>query len=119
MRGWNKKTIEEMEMEVEELITKSGWCKQDIFTDSNKYLALKWRINDPGTLHNNEDFQKMTDLYSAFLLCQSILNKQKKIQAARKASAATSTSATSSNVVNTSISSIAAAVDSSTSSSTT
>ncbi len=33
MRGRNKKTIEEMEMEVAELIAKLGRCKQDILTD--------------------------------------------------------------------------------------
>jgi hypothetical protein len=55
MPGPKKKTIEELEKEVAELIAKSGRCEQDIFTDSNKYRALKWRINDPGTLHDNED----------------------------------------------------------------
>ena len=64
-------------MEVAELIAKLGRCEQDIFTDSNNYRALKWRINDPGTLHDNEDLQKMKDLYPAFLLCKSIINKQK------------------------------------------
>ena len=53
MRGRNKKTIEEMEMEVEELITKSGRCEQDIFTDFNEYRAVKKRINNPCSLHDN------------------------------------------------------------------
>jgi hypothetical protein len=121
MPGPKKKTIEELEKEVAELITKSGRCEQDIFTDFKAYRAVKKRINNPGTFHDNEDLQKMTDLYSAFLLCQSIIHKQKKIQAARKAAAAnaSATSVTASNVVNTSISSVAAAADSSTSSSTT
>ena len=105
-------------MEVAELIAKTGRCEQDIFTDSNKYRALKWRINDPGTLHDNEDLQKMKDLYPTFLQCKSIINKRNKIQAARKASASTATAALS-NVVTTSISFTAAAADSSTSSSTT
>ena len=96
-------------MEVAELIAKLGQCEQDIFTDFNKYRALKWRISDPGTLHDNEDLQKMTNLHSPCLLCQSITNKQKKIKAARKASAATAASTSSSNVVITSISSTAAA----------
>jgi hypothetical protein len=118
MRGQNKKFIEEMEIEVAELITKSGRCEQDIHVDFKAYIAVKKRINNPGTLHDNEDLQKMADLQSDFLLGKSIENKQKKIQAARKA-AATSATAASSNVVNTSKSSTAAAADSYTFSSTT
>ena len=71
MRGRNKKTIEEMEMEVAELITKSGRCEQDIFTDFKAYTAVKWRINNPCSLHDNEDLQKMRDLHPVFLLCKS------------------------------------------------
>ncbi len=67
MRGRNKKTIEEMEMEVEELITKSGRCEQDIFTDFNEYRAVKKWINNPCSLHDNEKLQKMTDLHLAFI----------------------------------------------------
>jgi hypothetical protein len=121
MRGRNKKTIEEMEMEVAELITESGRCEQDILTDFKDYTAAKKRINNPRSLHDNEDLQKMTDLYPTFLLCQSIINKRKKIQAACKAAAADVSAATaaSTNVINTSISSTTAAADSSTSSSTT
>ena len=86
MRGRNKKSIEEMEMEVAELIAKSGRCEQDIFTDFNAYRAVKWRISDSGTLHDNEDLQKMTNLHSAFLLCQSIINKRKKDQSCSQGS---------------------------------
>ena len=104
MPGPKKKTIEELEKEVAELIAKSGWCKQDIFTDFKDYLALKWRINDPGNLHDNEDLQKMMDLHPAFLLGMSIQKKQGKIQAACKAAAnASAATAALSNVVDISI----------------
>ena len=79
MPGPKKKTIEELEKEVAEVITKLGRCEQDILTDFKAYRAVKKRINNPGTLHDNEDVQKMPDLHSSFLLCQSITNKQKKI----------------------------------------
>ena len=119
MPGPKKKSIEELEKEVAELIAKSGRCEEDIFTDFKDYCALNKRSNTHGSILNNRNILRMKDLHSAFLLFQSIMNKRKKIQAARLSSAATATSATSSNVVNTSISSTAAAVESSTSSSTT
>ena len=121
MRGRNKKSIKELEKEVAELIAESGRCEQDILTDFKAYRAVKKRINNTGTNHDNEDLQKMTNLQSAFLLGKSIENKCKKIQAACKAAAANASAVTAamSNVVNTSISSTAAAADSSTSSSTT
>ena len=109
MRGKNKKLIEEMEKEVAELIAESGRCKQDILTDYKAYTAVKKRINNPCSLHDNEDLQKMTDLHPAFLLCKSIIHKQNKIRAACKAANASAATAALSNVVNTSISSTAAA----------
>ncbi len=75
MPGPKKKKIEELEMEVAKLITKLGQCEQDMLTDSNDYRALKWRLNNPGSFHNNEDLQKMKDIHSSFLLCQSIIHK--------------------------------------------
>ena len=108
-------------MEVEELITKSGRCEQDILTDFKAYRAVKKRIKNPVTNHDNEDLQKMKDLQFSFLLGKSIEKQQGKIRAAHKAAAANASSVTAalSNVVNTSISSTAAAADLSTSSSTT
>ena len=106
MHGQNKKTIEEMGKEVAELIAKSGQCKQDIFTDSNKYHVLKKRSDTPGTFLNDHDIWRIMDLHPTFLLCKSIINKQNKIQAARKASnasAATAATANLSNAVNTSV----------------
>jgi hypothetical protein len=122
MRGRNKKTIEEMEKEVAELIAEFGQCKQDIFTDSNKYRVLKKRSDTPGIVLNDHDIRQIMDLHPTFLLCKSIINKRNKIQAACKAAnasavtAVTATTAASPNVVNTSISSTAAAADSSKSS---
>ena len=58
MPGPNKKTIEELEKEVAELITKSGQCEQDILTDFKAYTALKKRINNPRSLHDDEDLHK-------------------------------------------------------------
>jgi hypothetical protein len=112
-----KKTIEELEMELTELIGESGRCEQDILTDFNDYRALKKRSNIPGSIFNDHHIRRMKDLHPAFLLGKSIEKKQGKIRAARKA-AATAATAASSNAVNTSISSIVAAADSSTSSST-
>ena len=64
MRGQNKKTIEEMKIEVAELIAESGQCKQDIFTDSNKYRVLKKRSDTPGTIRNDHDIRRIMDLHS-------------------------------------------------------
>jgi hypothetical protein len=121
MPGPKKKSIEELEKEVAELIKKSGRCEQDIFTDFNDYCALKKRSNTLGSILNDRDIRRMKDLHPAFLLGKSIEKKQGKIRASRKAAAAYASAATAalSNVVNTSISSTAAAEDSSTSSLTT
>ena len=78
MRGQNKKTIEEMEMEVAELIAKSGQCEQDILTNFKDYTVVKKQINNPWSLHNNENLQKMKDLNPTFLLCKSIIKNERK-----------------------------------------
>jgi hypothetical protein len=41
MRGKKKKSIEELETELEQLIANSGRSKVDIRTDYNAYYALK------------------------------------------------------------------------------
>ena len=43
MHGKKKKLIKEMELEVEELIAKSGQSEDNIHTNYNAYLALKKR----------------------------------------------------------------------------
>ena len=55
MRGRKKKSFEEMEMEVAELIEKSGRCEHDILIVFNDYCALKKRYNTPGSILNDCD----------------------------------------------------------------
>jgi hypothetical protein len=115
MRIKKKKSIEELETELEQFIVNTGRSKDDIYTDYNAYRALKWRIDNLDSLHDDDDIQRMKDLYNAYLLGMSIRNRQKKINATRKvaapavattASAAAAAAATiaTSNVTNTSIS---------------
>ena len=77
MGGSNKKSTEQLEKEVAELIVESGQCEQDFFMDFNDYRALNKRSNTPGSILNNCDISQKTDLHSAFLLWQSITNKKK------------------------------------------
>jgi hypothetical protein len=116
MRGKKKKLIEELETELEQLIANSGLSEVDIRTDYNVYYALKKRIDNPDSCHDDDDIRRMKDLHDVYLLGVSIRNRQKKINAAHKVAtaAAAATAATtaaaaiaSSNVRNTSISSSA------------
>jgi hypothetical protein len=122
MRGKKKKSIKELEMEVEELIANSGQSEDNIHTHYNAYLALKWRIDNLDSRHEDDDIWRMKDLHNVYLLGMSIRNRQKKINAARKVAAAAAPAAAAaaaavaiatSNVGNTSISSYATSVDSS------
>jgi hypothetical protein len=47
MLGKKKKLIEDLETELEQLIANSGQSEDDIHTDYNAYLSLKWRIDNP------------------------------------------------------------------------
>jgi hypothetical protein len=111
MRGKEKKSIEELEMELEQLIVNSGRSEVDIRTDYNAYYTLKKRIDNPNSCHEDDNIQRMKDLHDVYLLGVSICNRQKKINTARKVAAATATASTAaaaiatSNVTNTSISS--------------
>jgi hypothetical protein len=123
MGGRKKKSIEELEMEVKELIAKSGRSKDDILNNCNDYRTLKRKIDNPNSRHDDDDVRWMKDLHNVYLLGKTICNRQQKIHAARKvpaaaaaAAAATATIATS-NVANTSISSYTTSVDSSASTS--
>ncbi len=114
MCGKKKKSIEELEMELEQLIANSCQSEVDIRTDYNAYYALKKRIDNTDSCHNDDDIRRMKDLHDVYLLGVSIRNRQKKINAARKAAAVAATTATTataaiatSNVKNTSISSSA------------
>ena len=84
MGGRKKKSINELEKELAELIEKSGRSKQDILTDCNDYRALKKRIDNNNSRHHDADIRRMKDLKDAYLLGVIIINRQKKIRAARK-----------------------------------
>jgi hypothetical protein len=111
MRGKKKKSIEELEMELEQLIANSGRSEVDIRTDYNAYYALKKMIENHDSCHDNDNIRRMKDLHDVYLMGMSIRNRQKKINAARKVDAVAATAATTaaaaiatSNVTNTSIS---------------
>ncbi len=89
MRGQKKKSIDELEKELAELIEKSGRSKQDILMDHNDYQALKKRIDNNNFRHHDADIRWMKDLKDAYLLGVIIINRQKKIRAARKVATTT------------------------------
>ncbi len=106
--------IEELATEVKELIANAGQGEEDIHTDCNAYHALKRKIDNPNSCHNNDNVQQMKDLHSTYLLGISIQNRQKRIDAAHKVATATAatTAIATSNVANTtSISSYATSAD--------
>jgi hypothetical protein len=114
MHGKKKKSIEELETELEQLIANSGQSKDNIHNDYIAYRALKRKIDNPDSHHNNDDIRWMNDLNDVFLLGMAIRRKQNKINASRKvatiaaaAAAATAAAIATSNVANTSISSSA------------
>ncbi len=114
MRGKKKKSIEELETELEQFIVNTGRSKDNIHSNYIAYRALKWRIDNPDSRRYDDDIRQMKDLHDVYLLGVSIHNRQKKINAACKDAAATATAATTvaaaiatSNVTNTSISSSA------------
>jgi hypothetical protein len=119
MRGKKKKSIEELETELEQLIANSGQSEDYIHNDYIAYCALKKRIDNPDSRHHNDDIWQMNDLNDVLLLGMAICRKQNKINAACKviavtaaaAAAATAAAAAAaiatSNVANTSISSSA------------
>ncbi len=78
MRGrkHEKKSIEELEVELAEFIANT---KEDIHTDYNVYCALKKRIGNPGSLHDDNDIRRMKELYNPYLLGKATVNKQNKI----------------------------------------
>jgi hypothetical protein len=109
-----KKSIEELETELEQLILNTGRSKDDIHTDCNAYCALKKRTDNPDSRQYDDDIRRMKDLHYSFQLGVSIRNRQNKINATRKVAAATAATTTTaaaaidtSNVMNTSISSSA------------
>ena len=93
MRFKKKKSIKELETELEKIIVKTGQSKDNIHTDYIAYCALKWRIDNPNSLHDYDDVWCMKDLRNVFLMGMNIPNRQNKINAACKV-AATATTAT-------------------------
>jgi hypothetical protein len=91
MRKKKKKLIEELETELEQFIANSGRSKDNIHSDYIAYRALKWRIDNPDSRHDDDDIRRMKDLHNVFLLGMAIRNRQNKINAARKVAAATAT----------------------------
>jgi hypothetical protein len=117
MRGKKKKSIEELETELEQFIANFGQIEVDIHSNYIAYCALKWRIDNPDSRHDDDDIRRMKNLHNVFLLGMAIRNRQNKINAACKVAAATATTAAAtaaataaiatSNATNTSISSSA------------
>jgi hypothetical protein len=106
-----KKSIKELETELEQFIVNTGRTEVDIRVDYDYYLALKKRIGNPNSRHDDDDIRRMKDLHNAFLLGMTIRNRQNKINAARKAALALAADraclavldGASSNITNTSI----------------
>jgi hypothetical protein len=68
MRGKKKKSIKELETELEQLIANSGRSEDDIHNDYIAYCALKRKIDNPDSRHNDDDIRQMNDLNDVFLL---------------------------------------------------
>ncbi len=77
---------------MEQFIANSGRSEDDIHSNNIAYRALKWRIDNPDSRHD-EDIQRMKDLHNVFLLGMAIHNRQNKINAACKIAAVTATAA--------------------------
>jgi len=88
MRIKKKKSIKELETELEQFIVNTGQSKDDIHTDYIAYRSLKWRIDNPDSLHDDDDIRWMKDLNNVFLMGMNIRNRQNKINAAHKVTAA-------------------------------
>jgi hypothetical protein len=78
MHGKKKKSIGELETELEQLIANSGQSKVDIHTNYNAYYALKKRIDNPDSCHDDDNIRQMKDLHDVYLLGMSIRNWQKR-----------------------------------------
>ena len=114
MRGKKKKSIKELEMELEQFIVNTGRSKNDIHSGYIAYWALKKRIDILNSRHDDDDIRQMKDLHNDYLLGKTICNMQNKINAACKVAsalaadhAAIAAFIATSNVTNTSISSSA------------
>ncbi len=114
MHGKKKKSIKELEMELEQFIVNTGRSKGDIHSGYIVYRARKKRIDNPNSCHDDDNIRWMKDLHDDYLLGKTICNMQNKINAARKVAsalaadrAAIAAFIATSNITNTSISSSA------------
>ncbi len=73
---------------MEEFIANSGRSEDDIDNDVNDYRALKRKIDNPDSRHDNDDIRWMKDLHDVYLLGMNLRNRQKKINATRKVASA-------------------------------
>ena len=73
-----KKSINELRTGLEQFIVNTGQIKDNIHTDHIAYHALKKRIHNPDSLHDNDDIRHMKDLHNVFLMGMNIRNRQKR-----------------------------------------
>ncbi len=88
MRGKKKKSIKELEMELEQFIVNTGQSKDDIHSSYIAYCTLKKRIDSPNSRHDDDNIRRMKDLHDDYLLGKTICNMQNNINAARKVASA-------------------------------
>jgi hypothetical protein len=88
MRAKKRKSIKELEAELEQFIVNTGQSEVDICTDYIAYSSLKKRIENPDSHRYDDGIRRMKDLHDVYLLGVSIHNRQKKINAACKVAAA-------------------------------
>ena len=59
-------------MELEQFIVNTGQSKDNIHSDYNDYYALKKGIDNPDSLHDNDDIRRMKDLHNVFQMGMNI-----------------------------------------------
>jgi hypothetical protein len=59
MRDKKKKSIKDLETELEQLIATSGQSEDDIHNDFNDYCTLKTKIDNPNSRNDDDDIQQM------------------------------------------------------------
>ncbi len=78
---------------MEEFIANSGQREDNIHNYVNDYRALKRKIDNPDSCHDNDDIWRLKDLQDVYLLGMNIRNRQKNINAARKIASAAAAAA--------------------------
>ncbi len=62
MGGKKKKSIKELEMDLEQFIVNTGQSKDDIHSGYIAYGSLKRRIDNPNSRHDDDDIRRMRGL---------------------------------------------------------